>query len=200
MTSTIMQDLKASTESRHLEAEQLVGALGWDRSEAGYAAYLLKMWGFHAAIEPVLQHACRQHGLAIEARRFQKTAALEQDLSALSVTLDGAVRCTELPAVGAVGALPQALGAMYVLEGSTLGGQYLLRQVRKSLPLAAERAGAFLSIYGADTGPMWRAFRSIVEAHATAELSPAIVQSACDTFDALAGWLRQAPRPRSVIA
>lgn len=197
MTCKIMQDLKAATESRHLEAEKLVGALEWDRSEAGYVAYLLKMWGFHAAIEPVLEHTCRQYGLDIEARRFQKAAALEQDLSALSVSVDGAVRCTELPDVGAV---PRALGAMYVLEGSTLGGQYVLRQLRKSLPLAAERAGAFLSVYGADTGPMWRAFRSTVEAHATTELSPAIVQSACDTFDSLAGWLRQAPRPLTVIA
>lgn len=196
MSATILQELKTATHAHHLEAEALVARFEWDRTEAGYSAYLLAMWGFHSAIEPVLEQACRRYALDLEPRRFEKTVALERDLEALSMDVGRAPRCGRLPALDT---LPRVVGALYVLEGSTLGGQYVLRQVKRTLPATADRAGAFLTVYGADTGPMWRSFRAWVEAQATAAASGEILAGACDTFGALADWLRVVPTAIPVI-
>jgi heme oxygenase len=52
-----------------------------------------------------------------------------------------------------------AVGAQYVLEGSSLGGQFLSRQLFDRLQLTPERGGAYFAAYGAATGRRWQAFR-----------------------------------------
>jgi heme oxygenase len=54
--------------------------------------------------------------------------------------------------------LAHALGLLYVLEGATLGGQLLRRRLGPALGLTEERGLAFFTAYGAEVGPMWRAF------------------------------------------
>ncbi|OYX29876.1 MAG: hypothetical protein B7Y99_12525 [Caulobacterales bacterium 32-69-10] len=56
---------------------------------------------------------------------------------------------------------PEALGFLYVVEGSTLGGRMILREVAAR---AGETAGlAFMDPYGARTGEAWRAFLGVLE-------------------------------------
>ena len=70
---------------------------------------------------------------------------------------------------------------MYVMEGSTLGGQVIAR--RLALPLRS------LVPYGSRTGAMWRAFG----AAARASLGPAerglALEGARETFAVLQAWL-----------
>jgi heme oxygenase len=64
------------------------------------------------------------------------------------------------PAFPAPRSAAEALGMLYVLEGSTLGGRMILRAL-------AERgvhdpALQFLDPYGTDTGARWRAFLDVL--------------------------------------
>lgn len=68
---------------------------------------------------------------------------------------------TSLPAFPRPASRAEALGLLYVLEGSTLGGRLILRAL-------AERGVddatlAFLDPYGAMTGARWRAFLTVLD-------------------------------------
>lgn len=69
---------------------------------------------------------------------------------------------------------PSLLGAVYVLEGSRLGGQLLMRSVASSLPIAfltASRPGA------------WREFTALLDARLVSrERIDAAISAACDVF------------------
>jgi heme oxygenase len=86
-----------------------------------------------------------------------------------------------IPGVGVVGRMPllaklvgaqplppfpapanraEALGMLYVLEGSTLGGRLILRTLaRRGIH---DRRLAFLDLHGADTGARWRGFLAVL--------------------------------------
>jgi heme oxygenase len=61
----------------------------------------------------------------------------------------------------AVGTKAGALGAMYVLEGSTLGGKIILKTLRSKGVSTSDLH--FLDPYGKDAGALWRVFLSVLE-------------------------------------
>jgi heme oxygenase len=73
--------------------------------------------------------------------------------------------CPGHPLAGAVlpaiGTKAEALGAMYVLEGSTLGGRIILKTLR-SQGVSTDQLG-FLNPYGSDASALWRAFLNVLE-------------------------------------
>jgi heme oxygenase len=54
------------------------------------------------------------------------------------------------------------LGAMYVVEGSTLGGQQIARHVEETLGLNAKHGAAYFFGYGERTAEMWLAFKMVL--------------------------------------
>ncbi len=124
-----------------------------------YGAYLLRVHALYAALEPQLWDAC---GALVpdSAARF-KTSWLRDDLAALGLG-NGTLGHAPVPAL----ADPyEALGAAYVIEGSTLGGPVLLARLRESGLLLQRSAGGarFLSGYGAHNAAMWRGFRTALQ-------------------------------------
>ncbi|MEJ7932268.1 biliverdin-producing heme oxygenase [Ramlibacter sp. AN1015] len=79
-----------------------------------------------------------------------------------------------------------ALGSLYVLEGSALGGQVIARTLRDHLQLTETTGARYFAGRGARTGPLWRAFCEQFEAQVQ---QPAEVEAACrgarQTFGAL---------------
>ena len=65
------------------------------------------------------------------------------------------------PPAPRLGGVPEALGFLYVVEGSTLGGRMILREVAAR---TGDTAGLdFMDPYGARTGEAWRAFLGVLE-------------------------------------
>ena len=60
-----------------------------------------------------------------------------------------------------IGTKAEALGAMYVLEGSTFGGKIILKAMRSQGVSTDELH--FLDPYGKEAGPLWRAFLHVLE-------------------------------------
>jgi heme oxygenase len=89
----------------------------------------------------------------------------------------------------------EALGRLYVLEGSTLGGTFIDRHLAGLSSLGrGVRVRAF-SPYGSETGAMWHAFRRTVRRHVTGGGDAArVVAAGRETFAALAEWCRPTPR------
>ncbi len=69
----------------------------------------------------------------------------------------------------------EALGMLYVLEGSTLGGRFILRALAERN--VADPDLAFLDPYGSETGARWRDFLDVL-ARETGD-DAALIDSAC---------------------
>ncbi len=126
-------------------------------------------------------HPRTAQDLAWSQRRRRRL--FEQDLLALG---GGPLRPG--PVLPGVPTTAAALGRLYVLEGSSLGGQVI------NASLAA-RDGALsvvrlrgLSPYGDRTGAMWRDYRRIV-ATWPVEDADVVVASAVETFVGLEAWV-----------
>jgi heme oxygenase len=76
-----------------------------------------------------------------------------------------------------------------VVEGSTLGGQVISRQLAKADILLR----SYFSGYGEQTGSLWKAFCQLLDREATPDNQAELVQSASLTFQKLDAWLNQPP-------
>ena len=82
----------------------------------------------------------------------------------------------------------EALGSLYVMEGSTLGGQVIMRNVTLRLGFDDRFGCSYFAGHGANTGAMWRSFLARLDEAPTAE-AERIANGASATFERLAWWL-----------
>ena len=66
------------------------------------------------------------------------------------------------------------LGAMYVVEGSTLGGQYIAKHVEERFGLREGKGNSYFRGYGEHTGSMWRSFKEEMAALPDSDTEEAI--------------------------
>lgn len=166
--------LRRSTAARHRRLDDGFAAAGWLRDLDSYAGYLERVGSCHAAVEAFV--AGRPFVSATG--HAPKSCLVDHDLAALGRARAHDPRhVIELPPVVGDGA---ALGALYVVEGSTLGGRTISGLVRETLPAAAE-ATRFLDAYGDATMARWRStLRAIAD---TAEPVDELVSGAAWAFD-----------------
>jgi heme oxygenase len=187
--NVLLERLRAQTKPLHARLEATVSKLGFDASEAGYRHYLEKLLGFHVPLELDLSRVQGLDPLGLELGARLKVPALRADLAALGVDARAQKTlawCTSSPPVRDV---PSALGALYVVESATLGGQVLFRELSERLPSTMRVASRYLRIYGAATGKRWSDF---LQSLATLEGEPARAlaeQTAIATFEAIETWL-----------
>lgn len=181
-----LRRLKDETADLHALAEQYVRILDVDAGISDYVRYLRAMVGYHLPIEETFAANAELERLGFAAQRRRKSHLLERDLEALGEASPYA-RCSVLPALASFG---RCIGAAYVIEGSTLGGRYILSRLPAELAVVRGRATSFLEGYGAETGTRWRAFGAIVEeALADRATEDAAVVGARETFSTLVEWL-----------
>jgi heme oxygenase len=178
----ILQALRAETRPAHdaLEQNHFNQSLtGGTISQEATAHFLAKMYGFLVPYEARLrqQELGPEWEIATRQRAHLILDDLQQPATALKI-------CDDMPPMVS---WPELLGTMYVMEGSTLGGQVIARQLAKAdIPLRN-----YFSGYGERTGPLWKAFCQLLTQEATAENQAEIVQSASLTFQKLSVWLNQ---------
>ncbi|GLS44485.1 biliverdin-producing heme oxygenase [Methylobacterium brachythecii] len=186
MSSGLHARLRAATADAH---QALEDGLQWEARIAtldGYRMLLALMRGFHAGFEPVIGQALDDEAFFAPRRRL---ALLDADLDRLGLD---AANIAALPVITPItlATKASAYGALYVLEGSTLGGQVIGRTIAARHGPAAEAACSYYRGHGRDTGRMWNAFRAHLEALDDDEVLAAGVA----TFDALRLWVAE-PRP-----
>ena len=168
-----------------------------DATLTDYRCYLAAMLGFHAPIEAVFAAHDGLRAVGFAAARRRKSPLLENDLRALGDDPGVLPHCTALPAAST---LPRALGVAYVIEGSTLGGRYILAKLPPSLVHLRGRATAFLAGYGPETGDRWRDFAAIVSrALVGPDDAREAVAAAREAFERLIGWLAPRTRPAGAV-
>ncbi|MDX5321914.1 MAG: biliverdin-producing heme oxygenase, partial [Bacteroidota bacterium] len=96
-------------------------------------------------------------GLNYESRK--KGALLEKDLQVLGLNQ---AEIDQHNYAFQFNSLHEALGAFYVMEGSTLGGSVISRQLAKTESLQSVPEFNFYGCYGDMVGPNWKAFQGVL--------------------------------------
>jgi len=180
--------LKTKTAPQHDALEQTPLAMCIVREDlqlSQYISYLKTMYAFVKPFErnyyPVLT------SVFPNIKERSRIAALESDLLQLGLSTEE-LAAIELLQFQADIALPEAVGAMYVLEGSTLGGRVILKNVDKTLGLDAANGAQYFHGYGAETGPKWKEFLDNLWTFAAgSDEQEQIFKGAQRTFSALHG-------------
>jgi heme oxygenase len=160
-------------------------------SAADYERLLKRLYGIYQPIEMRLRSFLvdfQKHGLDL-AKRF-KTSKLEEDLRCFGCQAERLAAlplCTELPVLRTYS---HAVGCSYVLEGATLGGQIIARQLRQVLHAAGDECMSFYHPYGHETARMWSSFLTFLQRNewASQEIEHAVA-AARDTFECMEHWL-----------
>ncbi|ADV84073.1 biliverdin-producing heme oxygenase [Terriglobus saanensis] len=151
--------LREATADLHAQTEEGVPLMKPDLTLTEYVSVLQRFYRAVAAWETWAEtHVPEQWRAMFEQRR--RSRLLLEDFHSLGVTSDEAA-WSELP-FPVLESDASFLGAMYVVEGSTLGGQYIARHVEEVLQFTPGVGDAYFRGYGDRTGEMWKEFRAVV--------------------------------------
>lgn len=182
--TTFLMQLRSKTANSHQLIEQnnvSQALMSQNVTTIQYAQYLSKMYsfvyGFEKIVFPLLQH---YKMLQLDDRR--KSHLIEADLALLNYNGVQHYENDELFSTHYQTAAA-ALGGMYVLEGSTLGGQIISRHLSKILGNAVDGKTTYLTAYTGQTGSMWKNFLKLLCAEGDRNgVQEEIIASAVNTF------------------
>lgn len=194
--------LREATRSEHHATEGAMHLLGPDLTPDNYIhvlrCLLPILWSWETWADA---HAPeRLHPLLAPRRRSHFLTA---DLRTLGATIE-AIDGERSPAWSSVLDEPQPvvnergvreweagfLGALYVLEGSTLGGRYLAREVETVLKIEPGQGNTYFQGHGAATGGLWKEVTAEI-AMVPEEFSGRLLSTARRTFAAFRQSLEQ---------
>ncbi|TQN44188.1 heme oxygenase [Blastococcus colisei] len=194
----VLRRLRSGTAREHEDVEHTLALLDPGLERSRLTDVLDRMHGFWVAAEAGLDRWGSQYpqdAAAVDWPRRRRAGLFAADLAALGGTPTG-----DEPHLPAVNGTDAALGRLYVLEGSTLGGVVIDRHLA-SLPQVADVRLRAFTPYGSETGAMWAAFRRVTRARVDAGGdADAMIDSARGTFRALAAWCRPAASAQALPA
>ncbi|MEO5813761.1 MAG: biliverdin-producing heme oxygenase [Gemmatimonadaceae bacterium] len=187
----MLSQLKLATEALHARVELAMPTLDELSRRLRYVQCLRDFYALYALWEPAIWQTPGVADVVTDGAARQKLPLLVRDLKALGQAV------TDVPFVvdDASSDLPancaEALGALYVLEGATLGGRVILRHIAGPLDLPLDGGLAFFNGYGARTGPMWTSFGRALEHYSdTGGDVSASIAGATRCFTAFESWFR----------
>jgi len=154
-----------------------------------YLLLLEKFYGFIAPCESLINElACKN---LITGR--SKSLLLAQDLQTLKMNKSIffiTSQCDHLPQLSEI---EDVLGYLYVMEGSTLGGQIITKMLQKQLQISATHGGAVFYGYGNKTKAMWDDFCQNLNRVQDIAQQNKILLSARLTYNTLFQWMEKIP-------
>lgn len=186
--------LREATASRHAAIDALL-ALRRPFGAAHYTRVLQGFGAFLSAWEPRMAQVLPPHWQSWFAAST-RLHLVQQDLAAMGgLRLAGPVVLATLDTPAA------ALGSLYVLEGSALGGQFIAAAARRQLGLTQDHGTAYFHGCGSATATRWREFLARLDADlASPEARAQAVQGATTTFDVLTDLFRGLLEDRELAA
>ena len=182
MVCVQIAQLREATAADHEAVEKSIPLLGNDLTLATYLATLEQMFPFISAWEMFAgDNAPPEIAFLIAAR--ERSHLLEADI----IALGGRVRRGEHVALPEITGSSAFLGAMYVMEGSRLGGQLIAQYVSSKLSL---RSGTtYFHGFGTKTGGMWKEVISRIETSIPDTEAASAVLVAKAMFRAFGQWM-----------
>lgn len=174
--SPVLQSLRAATTDIHTAIETEADVERRLRDLAERPAMVARFHVLHSAVEAAVapwRHAFAEDGYEPDSR----SPLIRSGLETLGAAAPAGETVPSLPTYG------EAIGWVYVAEGSMLGGRIMRKAMtRDHIPLTGLE---FLDPWGDETGSRWRAFLHAVEsAYASGRATQDdIVKGGVDAFD-----------------
>ncbi|MDB5202860.1 MAG: heme oxygenase-like protein [Ferruginibacter sp.] len=173
----------SNSQHKHLEAI-LFPVLSAINNDQEYKKLLKAFYGYVQPVQDlIMMHINKEVVPDMDERR--NAGLLLDDLRTLG---DQTIpeHCENLPEIVDG---PSALGALYVLEGSTLGGKIITKMLAEQL--GSDSALSFFKGYGPETGKKWKDFTRYLEDERNSPFAETIVQTASQTFALFGTWLEK---------
>lgn len=81
-----------------------------------------------------------------------------------------------------------ALGALYVMKGSMLGGKVISEMIRKKL---GEMPDSFFTSGGNEVSTTWQSFKQSIDSINDPDQQDSVVQGALNTFESFGDWINK---------
>jgi len=184
-----LQNLRSQTASQHSLLEQNSASkklLDEQVTAADYATYLSLLYGFVKGFEknvfPLLKHSI----IDIEERR--KTHLLVSDLNSLGIDVAGIAVIPDDFFAEVYHSNAAALGGMYVLEGSVLGGAFIYKHLQATIGAEAISGKAtYFKAYGSEIGSRWKNFLKAF-CLVSSGMEEEVINKASQTFNVMHHW------------
>jgi len=179
-----MQRLKAETKPFHDQVEGKAFSKKIMDGSLSYAQYQELIFGnylFHCVIEEALQNVLsEEEQLKLNLSKRLKKAVLEEELTLMGFHL---FDNSQLPEIK-LNDFYEALGALYVMEGSTLGGAMIKKILMKNPTISQQAPLLFYGCYGEMIGKYWKDFVGVMnDLVQTLEQEDKVVKKAIDAFN-----------------
>ncbi|WP_069658105.1 biliverdin-producing heme oxygenase [Arcticibacter eurypsychrophilus] len=182
----LSEKIKISTKNSHQSLEnKLIVPMKSIHDRESLSQLLVLFYSFFGGLEININKHIDYTFLPDYADR-RKTAALVNDLNQLETALPSLASNDDLPEINNH---LQALGALYVIEGSTLGGKFISKMVRQQIDLPIVTGLSFFDGYGSNTDSMWQLFKQFMDQPLKANEEAMVIQSANDTFAKFSQWV-----------
>ena len=188
----LSQRLKSETAVQHERMHQLMAQADPFASRDGYARFVAAQYLFQRDVEHLFTNAAVRATVPDLQARGRQAASLA-DLS----DLGAAVPAGELASAGVT--MPQALGWLYVSEGSTLGAAFLFKEAQDRLGLSATFGARNLAAYPDGRAIAWRRFVASLDVLDDPRQQDAVIAGAHAAYDRFGQLLQQhlAPAARA---
>jgi heme oxygenase len=191
--TSIRNRLREATSDVH---ERLHGHAGFSAAAAGtisvrgYGKLLERLWGFHRAFESTFDEATRKWQVGVDLEKRHRCGMIEADLITLGGDLKAIARLPQCVTLYRPGNKAAFIGALYVVEGSTLGGVHLARALASTIGAGSACGVQFFLGYGDQRGAMWRSFLQELDECARAPADEAaVIDGAIETFVHFEAWM-----------
>jgi heme oxygenase len=188
--SSCLVRLRTETRASHASIETvpiLAKLLTVDFGRVEYIALLDAMHAFYGSIEPEIAGALESipqlHGL-LDGRRPRSLAEDLRWLGARPTRHRAPMPTIDCEAAG--------LGALYVIEGSGLGGRVIARHLADQLGYQSGQGASFYGGLSAEVARIrWQTLGEVLEMQTGASCQDVIVATARATFESMERWMRQ---------
>lgn len=187
---TLRERLKTETMKEHHSIEGALPVFKDDFSKEKYATLLKKLHGFYKPLESQLDQISAPSKQTLNMDERRRLPRIQKDLTHLGVTAEELESIPSSPEVPRIQSLSSLAGALYVIEGSSLGGQLITKELKSKF--GENEPAHYFNCYGAQTGQQWQAFvQWLGRAESESLNADEAIQTAKETFRCLNSWLKQ---------
>jgi len=161
-TPTFLDNLRTATSQSHTGLEELPISKSIMNPQVSKEEYLLYLSLMHDVVKDAEENIFPQlNDIITDLPERNKNSKLEKDLEVLGHTKttgenhpvsDGLNNPTNA----------FALGILYVIEGSSLGGRVILKNINTALGYDIENGASYFGGYGGQTGSHWKNFLAML--------------------------------------
>ena len=175
--------LRDATAPLHKQLDQqplLAALLGKEQPLAHYQQLLGTYYSLYHQLESSIKAYTAQQPIDFDYQTRYKADFLRQDLAYWQITPEPFSCQVTLPDISSLG---QLLGVLYVLEGSSLGANFIAQHLQQSYGYSHSSGCRFFSAYGEQTQSHWQSFISYLNSFSDqTDIATQAIETACLSF------------------